>query len=1277
MIYQKSKTIQIIAVILLAAFFLQDIAYAKPDILCERMSALQVPSKIKPLNHITILQYNLSCLLRTVVKDPMECRLRLVLRPSENSPIILILDFRPWKKLREDSNWIIPCTIKDTDKATERMYEAVIWPDRSFDIREPGAAFNIASSGTQLPEVPQTTATPLSSSAERRIEEAEKAKRGPEARGTHRHSAAFMLGAMSWQDVGVLLMATAVVMTIALPFLIKYVSRIFVFIFAPERIETPLADLEFESKELRKKSEGLRNAAGELAYVSGTHGSLPKDVKERIERIDTRRSREASNYINKALEVAGFIHYNFDSRNRIDLRGISFGSYVALEEEIESRRAYISAQTEKIDSAIRDAIRETEELKQFLLAEADRLKPDDALAMRDLAEECDETLKHLQWLMTDTWIISRDHVAKIGDIYISVVEFSEDKPSSCEFLISAPKGVLINGSGKNYPVEYADYYGRRCAEIEVDADSNTDNGFIVGGMRFEFKPGSTERKIALSVANAPNDLGAIDLLIKSDWDNGKITVNLAGDPAKKQPQRPPEDTRKGFICKGTESKAKFESDKDRKLEASRDPASHEYREDAMRLLARFLQDPNVSTYAYERDLLVSLLLDIENYKIIFFTSIVSNENDFFIGSADENNKTIFLAEDVIMKLRSIKPSLVDEYLIHELICRALGHYQAIFYQQQFFPEHYPDKSELSVQIEGDPYKGMLGKALRDLIEQKLEIARAEEEPVTTGLKKVSLAGERRCDVFLNDADFSKVFAPEANMKAIESALTANHELMPNRRSITVKLPVPVEVSGRLWTSVYLKGVAFDQNLPPVPHRGNGYAARSLAISPQGELIFDKASPSPQSSMELSKAKLEFDNHYVLYHMSRLRSQDVFVSAPLGFGTFPDAKRYHGRKLGFVMLGIDSEMPNNRADTMAGSANTHEKYFKDLGRAYRALHEAGFSSFFLHLGNISVCGNKIYIHDLDHAEFFDGSDATEPRRIMSQIGNIIYFYLKYCNGMYDKYDPWNQFASSYFRGKGANYREAVLSELEKPSAMMQLSGRLDKSSSLESSYFEKHLPLTMKAVRSTYDRSGESAANDPSMADLKDPEDLARNMAGGLVSLSISKKIALVFEDELGGMRAKQALAVFKELKALKKEKRFAQVLKNLEVVIAPSAKMPDKVRDLNANGSMVFMFARSTRESMLKDVENLAHPVYIDETALSSYEQDVYYPLAEIVTVVLAQHLEPISIEKLAGVLKDLDIKPEIKDDIYVFTLLPPSRRVDHGELLQKYGRLKECLRNA
>jgi hypothetical protein len=185
------------------------------------------------------------------------------------------------------------------------------------------------------------------------------------------------------------------------------------------------------------------------------------------------------------------------------------------------------------------------------------------------------------------------------------------------------------------------------------------------------------------------------------------------------------------------------------------------------------------------------------------------------------------------------------------------------------------------------------------------------------------------------------------------------------------------------------------------------------------------------------------------------------------------------------------------------------------------------------------------------------------------------------------------------------------------------------------------------------------------------------MAGGLVSLSLSKKIALVFEDELGGMRAKQALAVFKELKTLKKEKRFAQVLKNLEVVITPSAKMPDKVRDLNANGSMVFMFARSTRESMLKDVESLTHPVYIDETALSSYEQDVYYPLAEIVTVVLAQHLEPISIEKLAGILKDLDIKPEIKDDIYVFTLLPPSRRVDHEELLQKYGRLKEFLRNA
>lgn len=107
-------------------------------------------------------------------------------------------------------------------------------------------------------------------------------------------------------------------------------------------------------------------------------------------------------------------------------------------------------------------------------------------------------------------------------------------------------------------------------------------------------------------------------------------------------------------------------------------------------------------------------------KIYGFTSMIKGPDDFFMGWGDEMNDGVFLATDVIEELESRgPPSLVDEYLLHEIICPHLGHYESIVIQQTLFPDNYPDKKALNTQRNFTPYKGLLGTALRSIIDQRL------------------------------------------------------------------------------------------------------------------------------------------------------------------------------------------------------------------------------------------------------------------------------------------------------------------------------------------------------------------------------------------------------------------------------------------------------------------------------------------------------------------------------------------------------------------------------
>ena len=177
----------------------------------------------------------------------------------------------------------------------------------------------------------------------------------------------------------------------------------------------------------------------------------------------------------------------------------------------------------------------------------------------------------------------------------------------------------------------------------------------------------------------------------------------------------------GFIWQGSKSKAEFIS---RIAEFRKNKLGGLYKARAIKLLSKAIEEIKilelkVSDADQER---LKDLLDMlrkPEYHIYGFESIIRGSDDFFLGCHIQETKMIFLATDIIKKLENrsptglfYRPTLVDEYLLHELICPVLGHYRAMLVQQKLFPRHYPDKEQLSQQSLDRLYKGLLGSVLR-------------------------------------------------------------------------------------------------------------------------------------------------------------------------------------------------------------------------------------------------------------------------------------------------------------------------------------------------------------------------------------------------------------------------------------------------------------------------------------------------------------------------------------------------------------------------------------
>ena len=101
-----------------------------------------------------------------------------------------------------------------------------------------------------------------------------------------------------------------------------------------------------------------------------------------------------------------------------------------------------------------------------------------------------------------------------------------------------------------------------------------------------------------------------------------------------------------------------------------------------------------------------------------------------------------------------------------------------------------------------------------------------------------------------------------------------------------------------------------------------------------------------------------------------------------------------------------------------------------------------------------------------------------------------------------------------------------------------------------------------------------------------------------------------------------------------------------------------------------------TRETLKKlESRTRVRSFYIDD---SKFDRSAYYPLTEIVTIVLWQYLNTGTFNEINGMLEKINIASvKKKDGIWVFRLLPNAKKYDNQELIKRYALLKRLLRAA
>ncbi|MGD2278492.1 MAG: GNAT family N-acetyltransferase [Candidatus Omnitrophota bacterium] len=243
-------------------------------------------------------------------------------------------------------------------------------------------------------------------------------------------------------------------------------------------------------------------------------------------------------------------------------------------------------------------------------------------------------------------------------------------------------------------------------------------------------------------------------------------------------------------------------------------------------------------------------------------------------------------------------------------------------------------------------------------------------------------------------------------------------------------------------------------------------------------------------------------------------------------------------------------------------------------------------------------------------------------------------------------------------------------------------RLDGTASMVDAVFE--IPYIEKeAPEKAIVRTPESP-----LRDLRDPIEAAECLKDLLVTLWYNKKVVLAFDSELGNRQVGNPLDVTESLKRLKKDPMYKRVLKNLVIVKSKPEKLHNKVQKyLYDDSSAIFVFAKAGAKKTLRKLSSKprVRSTFIDENGMPS---DTHYPLAEIVTIALAEYIRsmisgknPTTKLMMGDQMLDLEkinIESITKEEgVLIVKLYTKATKQDTQLILQKYAELKRCLKAA
>ncbi len=191
---------------------------------------------------------------------------------------------------------------------------------------------------------------------------------------------------------------------------------------------------------------------------------------------------------------------------------------------------------------------------------------------------------------------------------------------------------------------------------------------------------------------------------------------------------------------------------------------------------------------------------------------------------------------------------------------------------------------------------------------------------------------------------------------------------------------------------------------------------------------------------------------------------------------------------------------------------------------------------------------------------------------------------------------------------------------------------------------------------------------------QDTEETVSGLLGGLFSKSFSReKFVIMLDNSIGQPNPKEVLGFFEELNKLKKYSPYADILKNIEIVIDSKDNLRKKLFEEQYADKEVLLFASLLNSSGFDGVPETVKKVFIDETGLGEYD---YRPIVELMSLMLAELMEKGTLDSTGSYLESINVKKEISSDTgaVIFTLLPPVEKFDREDFLRSYGELKRIL---